>query len=199
MKLQMLIICTFFTASIAQCPCDSFVNDFKKLQLISENVNLSNEILRIRNCINCREKLGLTYSFCDANIQENIGLIKNIEQNSATIANRHFRERKSLYYKISNYKDNCQENKCIDMDSHLNNGVPLIRSGVVMLIGSAILVGLSPKALAWCFSFDIFEDDGFEYFAKIIGTLIIPVTDVGLCAGGIVMLKIGINQKRDFK
>jgi hypothetical protein len=128
-----------------------------------------------------------------------VELIKKIEQHSSTITNEHFNERKSLYYKISNIKDNCIENKCIDLDSFQNNGVALLRSGVVMLIGSAMLVGLTPMALKWCFSACIFEDDVLVLYTKAFGAVIIPVADVGLCIGGIVMLKIGIYQKRDFE
>jgi hypothetical protein len=196
---------------VAQCPCDSFVTDVKNLQTISENEDLLKEIVRIRSCINCREKLGLKYHFCAQNRNENIGKIKTIELQDTSITNSHFDEKYLLYHKLNNYKEECHENKCIEIDN-MNNGTIMNRTGISLLFGSFLLSAITPFALEWCFSDkgskykngalddgSNFVHDIFLYFVKIAGAIIIPTADIALCVGGIVSIRIGTRQKLNFE
>jgi hypothetical protein len=198
--------CSFNTAAQAQCPCDSFVTDVKKLQSISEQDDVADVIKRIRNCINCREKLGLKYHFCDRNITENIDLIKNIELTATSVDTAHLDEDSLLFYKINNYKVDCHENRCVDIDK-VSDGTVLIRTGTGLILGSLVLITLTPSALEWCFSDKGYKNglddsvllhDLFVGLVKICGSVFIPVLDVALCVGGIVSIRIGTRQKTNF-
>jgi hypothetical protein len=109
-----------------------------------------------------------------------------------------FDEEKLLFYKLGEYKEECQDGKFIDTD-HMDNGKRLIQSGIGLLSGSAVMIGLSPLVLSWSLT-GSGDDlaDLFLFIPKLFTTLIVVAADVGLCAGGIATIKIGNHKRHEF-
>jgi hypothetical protein len=185
-----ILVLNFFllTTLRAECPCDSFVADIQNLKSTDLYGKPGLKMIRISDCVKCRENLGLHYHFCGSWLHGNIedSQLSRISNDSIT---------RDLMSIINRYKDNCEEQTLYDIDYHIN-GSHFIAGGLSLISVGVVLNIFTPKILTWGFNKNLFESEAltFEplvYLIKAIVAIVVGFIGVLADVGGVTMITIG--------